>query len=267
MICFPNAKINLGLHVTHKRTDGYHDIETVFYPVPLRDALEIVPAKRESFRLSGICLPSTSEDNLVIKAYNLLKNKYFMPAYAICLRKVIPFGAGLGGGSSDAAYMLKLLNSCAELNLSVPELETLAAKLGADCPFFIRNTPVVATGTGNCFEPIALSLKGYWIYIVKPEVSVSTKEAYSSVTPSPPPVPLKEVVAKPVSQWREFLTNDFETSVFRRYPEIGRIKEKLYAKGAVYASMSGSGSSVYGLFEKEPGFCRSNHFVWKGRLE
>ncbi|MDR2138023.1 MAG: 4-(cytidine 5'-diphospho)-2-C-methyl-D-erythritol kinase [Tannerella sp.] len=267
MLCFPCAKINIGLRVLRRRNDGYHEIETVFYPVPLRDALEAVPAKAFAFHASGLPLNVAAEDNLVWKALKLLQQRHVIPPLEIFLRKCIPDGAGLGGGSSDAAFMLKLLNDCAALHLSDTELETRAAMLGADCPFFIRNRPLLASGTGNVFEPVDLSLKGYTIRIVKPDVSVSTKDAYTWVTPSVPPVSLKDIVAQPVSAWKHTLMNDFEPSVCRRRPVIAQIKERLYAGGAVYAAMSGSGSSVYGLFDTEVDLSFPGCFVWKGTLD
>ncbi len=255
MICFPNAKINLGLAIVSKRLDGYHNIETVFYPIRLRDALEIVPASGEKgiFKQSGIPVDGKPEDNLVIKAYNLLKEKYTIPEIDIYLRKNIPFGAGLGGGSADAAFMLKLVNEFAYLSLPESELENYASRLGADCPFFIRNKPVFASGTGSDFREISLSLKGYRLILVKPPVHVSTKDAYGGVTPKIPEYSISEIIQYPVEEWKDHLVNDFEPSVFNRFPTIQTIKQKLYDFGAVYASMSGSGSSVFGLFKEEAG--------------
>jgi 4-diphosphocytidyl-2-C-methyl-D-erythritol kinase len=251
MISFPNAKINLGLYVVSKRPDGYHNIETVFYPVELRDVLEIVPAKGEtSFTLSGLPVDGNVDNNLVMKAFNLLKSDYHLPETAIYLRKNIPLGAGLGGGSSDAAQMLNLLNSFAGLNLSLNQLEKYAARIGADCPFFIRNKPVFAQGTGNVFTPINLSLQGYYLVLVIPDIPVSTREAYAKVNPKQPDFPLLETIQLPVGEWKTRLVNDFETGIFEQHPEIAAIKRKLYARGAIYASMSGSGSSVFGIFEK-----------------
>ncbi|MDR1337036.1 MAG: 4-(cytidine 5'-diphospho)-2-C-methyl-D-erythritol kinase [Tannerella sp.] len=267
MLCFPNAKINIGLHVLRRRDDGYHEIETVFYPVPLRDALEAVPAEAFAFHACGLPLNVAAKDNLVWKALKLLEQRYAIPPLEIYLRKCIPDGAGLGGGSADAAFMLKLLNDCVALRLSDTELETLVAMLGADCPFFIRNRPLLASGTGNVFEPVDLSLKGYTLRIVKPDVSVSTKEAYSWIKPSVPQVSLKDAVSQPVSEWKHLLTNDFEAGVCRRRPVIGQIREQLYAGGAVYAAMSGSGSSVYGLFDAEVHMQFPGCFVWKGTLD
>lgn len=268
MICFPNAKINLGLNVVSKRPDGYHNIETVFYPIPVKDALEIVSAEELSFTQTGIQVDAPMEKNLVIKALNLLKTHYDIPALEIHLLKAIPFGAGLGGGSADAAFMLKLLNDFCKLNIQDDELEKIAATIGADCPFFIRNTPVFATGTGNIFESVELSLKGYHLCLIKPDVAVSTPEAYSQVTPAAPVLSLKEIVCRPVSEWKELMINDFERSVFTKHPVIGQIKETLYKAGAVYASMSGSGSSVFGLFEAPTQLKDqfTDCFVWEGQL-
>ena len=253
MLCFPNAKINLGLNIVSKRADGYHNLETIFYPVAIKDALEVVPAAggKGIFKQSGILLGENPEQNLVIKAYSLLKKEYVLPEIDIYLRKNIPFGAGLGGGSADAAFMLKLLNNIYELHIPETKLEELASQLGADCPVFIRNKPVFATGTGNIFTPIDLSLRGYFIVLVKPEIHVSTKEAYELVKPKAPAVSLKEIIGNPLETWEKFMVNDFESSVFVKYPAIKNIKEKLYDFGALYASMSGSGSSVFGIFKEE----------------
>lgn len=269
MICFPNAKINLGLNIVSKRPDGYHNIETVFYPIPVKDALEIVPASSFSFNQTGIPVDSPAEKNLVIKALNLLKTQYTIPPVEVHLQKCIPFGAGLGGGSADAAFMLKLLNEFCSLNIPSNHLELMASSLGADCPFFIRNTPVFASGIGNIFEPVTLSLNKYYLCLIKPDVSVSTPEAYSLVKPAKPEVSLKKIIETPVEEWRETMTNAFEKSVFAKRPVIEAIKNALYEEGAVYASMSGSGSSVYGLFEKPTSLKNqfTSCFVWEGKLE
>lgn len=268
MICFPNAKINLGLNVVNKRPDGYHNIETIFYPIPVKDALEIVSAEKLSFTQTGIRVDAPMEKNLVIKALNLLKTQYEIPPIEIHLLKAIPFGAGLGGGSADAAFMLKLLNDFCQLNIQADELERIATSIGADCPFFIRNTPVFASGIGNQFEPVDLSLKGYHFCLIKPDVAVSTPEAYSLVSPKAPEISLKEIIRKPVTEWRNLMINDFEKSVFTKHPVIGQIKESLYQAGAIYASMSGSGSSVFGLFKKPTHLKEqfSDCFVWEGQL-
>ncbi|MDR2118170.1 MAG: 4-(cytidine 5'-diphospho)-2-C-methyl-D-erythritol kinase [Tannerellaceae bacterium] len=249
MICFPNAKINLGLHVLDRRADGYHNIETVFYPIPLRDALEVVEAEVFSFSQTGIPLDASVENNLAVRAARLI-SIYGLPPLEIHLHKAIPSGAGLGGGSSDAAFMLKLLNSFGRLGFKEEQLEAMASRLGADCPFFIRNTPVFASGTGNIFEPVQVSLRGFRLCLVTPGIAVSTAEAYAALQPQIPPVSLKEIIRLPVKEWKGRMKNDFEQSVFGKYPELAAIKQNLYEAGAVYASMSGSGSSVYGLFEE-----------------
>ena len=246
MICFPNAKINLGLHITGKRPDGYHSIETIFYPIPLTDALEAVISKKTSFKQTGIKLESLPENNLVMKAYSLMEKKYKVPPLDIYLKKTIPSGAGLGGGSADAAFTLKLINDLYKCNISVDKLEEMASSIGADCPFFIQNKPVIATGTGNIFKPSGVSLKGYTIYVVKPPITISTKEAYSNVKPHKPDFSLEKLPSLPVKEWSNVLKNDFEQGIFEKHPEIGGIKDKLYSLGAEYAAMSGSGSSVFG---------------------
>jgi len=252
MVVFPNAKINLGLNVTERRPDGYHNIETVFYPIGLSDVLEVVPSENcadYSFSSSGIELGGDPEDNLIVKAYRLLRSEYQFPAVDISLIKQIPFGAGLGGGSADAAFMLKALKDLFELKITPKKLEKYAAMLGADCPVFIKNKPVFASGIGNEFTPIKISLKGYLLLLVKPDIHISTPEAYSLVIPEIPEQSLIDLIQKPVVEWKDTIKNDFEKSVFAKYPEIEQIKATLYEQGAVYASMSGSGSSVYGLFD------------------
>lgn len=255
MITFPNAKINLGLNIVEKRPDGYHNLETIFYPVPIEDALEvnILNESYEKFRLhqAGLEIEGEAENNLVVKAYKLLDAEFNLPPVDIHLFKHIPSGAGLGGGSSDAAYMLKLLNEKFNLELTNETLEEYAARLGADCAFFIRNTPTYAEGIGNIFSPISLSLKGYQIVLVKPDIFVSTREAFAQIKTHRQTVPLKEVIKYPMEEWRELMVNDFEESVFPQFPGIKEIKEKLYKQGAIYAAMTGSGSSVFGLFKPE----------------
>lgn len=252
MIVFPNIKINLGLSITEKRPDGYHNLETVFYPVALEDALEIrtltEAEKKITLHQYGMEIAGNPEDNLVAKAYSLLDKEFHLPPVEIHLYKHIPSGAGLGGGSSDAAFMLKLLNNHFHLELSEDQLEIYAATLGADCAFFIKNKPTYAEGIGNIFSPIELSLRGYQIMIVKPDVFVSTREAFANIHPHHPEHPVKEVIRRPVAEWKDRLINDFEVSVFPQHPVIGEIKQELYNQGAIYASMSGSGSSVFGLF-------------------
>ena len=268
MICFPNAKINLVLNIVRKRVDGYHDIETVFYPIPVKDALEITPADATSFTPSGIPVDAPAEKNLVMRALAKLKERYPVPELQIGLLKAIPFGAGLGGGSSDAAFMLKLVNDFCGLHIPGEELERMASELGADCAFFIRNTPVFASGIGNVFEPVGLSLKGWHLCLVKPDVAVPTSLAYSMVNPHEPACSLKEIILRPVEEWKGLMENDFEHSVFPKYPIIQHIKQMLYEEGAVYSSMSGSGSSVFGLFKEETNLKSlfPDCFVWEGAL-
>ncbi|MBS1628984.1 MAG: 4-(cytidine 5'-diphospho)-2-C-methyl-D-erythritol kinase [Bacteroidetes bacterium] len=256
MLRFPPAKINLGLHITSKRADGYHNLETIFYPLPqLRDALEIVPAANSvpALQLSGRPVQGKPENNLVWKAFKLLQARYpsKIPALDFYLHKVIPMGAGLGGGSADAAFALMMLNEIGTLGLSQAELESLALSLGSDCPFFIRNEPQFAAGRGERMEPVALDLSGYRIQVVCPEILVSTSEAFRQVQPRPASFPLRSLPETPLAEWRHILHNDFEDSVFPQYPKIQAAKEALYAEGALYASMSGSGSAVFGIFGRQ----------------
>lgn len=250
MILFPNAKINIGLYITSRRDDGYHNLETLFYPVGWQDILEIVPAKgtETTLTVSGNAVECPPEKNLVMKAYRALNNEIPLPPVDIYLHKVIPDGAGLGGGSADAAFTLKGLNTLFSLELSDERLAAIAAKIGADCPFFIYNRPMLAKGIGNEFSPIEIDLSDKIIAIVKPQESVSTKEAYSGVTPSEPKFDLQEALAADITEWRDKISNDFEKSIFPAHPAIESVKEELYALGADYASMSGSGAAVYGIF-------------------
>lgn len=271
MIYFPNAKINIGLSVTGKRDDGFHNLETVFYPVGLSDILEVkIAADRPdgecSFKNAGITVDCPAEKNLVWKAYRLLAEDFRLPAVKVYLRKIIPFGAGLGGGSADAAFMLKAVNDCCGLNLAEDELIRYASRLGSDCAFFIVDKPVFASGKGEVLEHLALSLEAYRIVLVKPNCGVSTSEAYAGIVPRKSEFDLRKLGTLPVCEWKSVVVNDFENSVFARYPEIAVIKEQLYERGAIYASMTGSGSAVFALFEKDkeinmdfPG-C----FTWKG---
>lgn len=257
MLTFPNAKINLGLNITEKRPDGYHNLETVFYPVPVEDALEIIPlpdAPRGTctLHLAGQEIAGTLEDNLVARAYRMLDADFGLPAVDIHLLKHIPSGAGLGGGSSDAAFMLKMLNEQFGLGLTEDNLEAYAARLGADCAFFVRNRPTFAEGIGNIFSPLpSFSLSGYRLLLVKPDVFVSTRDAFARIKPRRADASPKDIVRLPVEKWRGRLVNDFEESVFPQFPLIGETKDEMYRLGAVYASMSGSGSSVFGLFKNE----------------
>lgn len=257
MILFPNCKINLGLHILRKRSDGYHDIETLFYPFALTDAVEIIPvnnADNSSIQLttSGNPVQGTVESNLCVKAYNLLKKDYpQLPPVSIHLHKVIPSGAGLGGGSSDAAFMLKALNEVGQLKLPKEKLAEYALQLGSDCPFFLINKPCYATGQGEQLEEYPVDLSQYNIIVVNPGIHVDTGKAFSNITPVIPSISLKGIINQPIATWKDQLINDFENSVFETYKEIAKIKKELYSLGAIYASMSGSGSTVYGIFEKD----------------
>lgn len=250
MLAFANAKINLGLHVTEKRADGYHNIETIFYPVKLYDVVEILDAAVLSCTIQGTAVPGPAEDNICLKAYHLLKEDFDLPAQQICLLKNIPVGAGLGGGSADGAFVIKLLNDKFGLSLSNGQMEDYARKLGADCAFFIQNKPVYAVGKGDEFSEITVDLSSYFLVLVKPDVHVSTAEAYSGIKTTNPGTSLKDLIHLPLSEWKTNLKNDFEVSVFSKYPEIAAIKDSLYQSGAIYAAMSGSGSCVYAIFEK-----------------
>jgi len=252
MITFPNAKINLGLHITEKRSDGFHNLETVFFPVGWNDALEFAEADVFGFTSSGILISGDPEANLVVKAYRLLQKDFELPILKIHLHKQIPFGAGLGGGSSDAAFMLKMLNETYHLKISEEKLLNYAAVLGSDCPFFIRNKPVYATGRGEIMQPLEVRLNGMFILLVKPPVEVSTVKAYQLIKPQLPEVSLAKLLQLPIVNWKENVVNQFEPPVFRQYPEIEAVRNQLYEMGAIYASMSGSGSCVFGLFSKLP---------------
>jgi 4-diphosphocytidyl-2-C-methyl-D-erythritol kinase len=271
VLCFPNAKINLGLNVVAKRPDGFHNIETIFYPIPLCDALEI--SKSESnqayqFSSSGIPINIDDSDNIVVKAFELIREEYQIPGTAIHLHKNIPFGAGLGGGSADAAFMIKMLNDEYQLNLSTEKMEELACQLGSDCPFFISNAPVFAEGKGEIFSPAKVNLSGYYILLIKPDIHISTPEAYRGVSPKASEQALQKLIERPVEEWKECIFNDFEDSIFPNHPELAQLKEQLYEEGAVYAAMSGSGSTIFGLFKSEPMINESwkKHFYWIGKL-
>lgn len=252
MIAFPNAKINIGLNITERRADGYHNLETIFYPINITDALEIVPADELIFEASGLGIPGRVEDNLCIKGYHLLKADFDLPSVKIHLHKHIPIGAGLGGGSSDAAFFIKLMNKEFSLNLSNEQMRDYVRVLGADCAFFIESKPVYAFGKGDQFEPVDLDLSSYHLILVMPPAHVSTAEAYRGVKPQPSERSLKELVALPVGEWKQFIRNDFETSIFKNHPVIRGVKSALYEAGALYACMSGSGASVFGIFKERP---------------
>ncbi|MCV9389459.1 4-(cytidine 5'-diphospho)-2-C-methyl-D-erythritol kinase [Reichenbachiella ulvae] len=251
MIAFPNAKINLGLNILSRRPDGYHNLSSCFIPIDWCDVLEIVESDQFQFQSTGIPIPGDENTNLVIKAYHLLKGNYDLPPVSIHLHKVIPMGAGLGGGSSDAAFTLKILNDLFDLKLPVTELEKYATQLGADCPFFIENKAKLVGGIGEVFESVNLSLEGYQLQVVFPGIHVNTGQAFQSITPEDPTHWPKDVVIKPVDSWKDKLVNDFEKPVFAAHPELEEIKEKMYGEGAIYAAMSGSGSSIFSIWEHD----------------
>lgn len=250
MLAFANAKINLGLNIIEKRSDGYHNLETVFYPVKLYDVVEITDATETGCMVSGIHVPGDAGDNLCMKAFKALQKDFEFPAQQITLLKNIPVGAGLGGGSSDAAHLVKLLNDKFKLGLSVAQMQDYVKPLGADCAFFIESRPVYAFGKGDEFSPIAIDLSKYFLVLVKPPVHVSTADAYAGIKPIIPSRSVKDLIHLPVKEWRSCLENDFETSVFSKYPEVEQIKSKLYQSGALFALMSGSGSSVFAIFDQ-----------------
>jgi 4-diphosphocytidyl-2-C-methyl-D-erythritol kinase len=252
MLRFPNCKINLGLYITGKREDGYHNLETVFYPVPLTDVLEIVPAKSTSIHLSGKAVAGDAQKNLVWRAYELLQHMFPIQVgkVDIYLHKVIPMGAGMGGGSADGAFMLQMLNDQFSLGMSADELAKLALQLGSDCPFFIYNTPQYAASRGEDMMPVQIDLSAYSIKLICPEVHISTVKAFSMLSPKPAGFNLKMLSKLPVTEWKDNISNDFEAPIFSEHPELAAIKDQLYAQGAIYASMSGSGSTIYGIFDK-----------------
>lgn len=262
MITFPCAKINLGLNIVSKRPDGYHNLETVFYPIPLTDALEI-KYMDEKFPSESPCdlkitekdVDCNEEDNLVIKAYQLLAADFQLPRVHAHLVKRIPTQAGLGGGSSDAAYMIRLLDERFRLNIGIPEMERYAAKLGADCAFFITADPSYAEGIGDVLMPVDVpgaGLGGYYLAVVKPSVAVSTRDAYAAIVPKTPAKCCRDIVRQPIETWKDELVNDFEAPIFAMHPELAAIKQSLYDAGAVYAAMSGSGSALFGIFREQP---------------
>lgn len=262
MITFPCAKINLGLNIVSKRPDGYHNLETVFYPIPLTDALEIkymdekFPSEAPcDLKITGNDIDCNEEDNLVIKAYQLLAADFQLPRVHAHLVKRIPTQAGLGGGSSDAAYMIRLLDERFRLNIGIPEMERYAAKLGADCAFFVTAEPSYAEGIGDVLMPADVpgaGLDGYYLTVVKPSVAVSTRDAYASIVPKAPAKCCRDIVRQPIETWKDELVNDFEAPIFAMHPELAAIKQRLYDAGAVYAAMSGSGSALFGIFREQP---------------
>lgn len=255
MICFPNAKINIGLQITERRPDGYHNINSVFYPIAIKDILEVLPGTADqqdqiSFQSTGREIPGSLSSNLCVKAATLLLNDFpHLNSLRIHLHKIIPMGAGIGGGSADGAFTLKLINDKFELKLDDDQLTKYASALGSDCPFFILNKPCLASGRGEILEPIAVNLIGYKILLINPRIHINTGWAFSKMEISNQQFSLEKAIAMPISDWRQYIENDFEKVVFPEYPEIEYIKDMLYQNGALYASMSGSGSSMYGIFE------------------
>lgn len=261
MIDFPCAKINLGLNITEKRADGYHNLETVFFPIPICDALEIKTMDERfpsnvacDLKVTGNNVCCNENDNLIVKAYNIIAADFDIPRVHAHLYKNIPSEAGLGGGSSDAAYMIRLLDQRFRINIGNAEMEKYAARLGADCPFFITAEPSYAEGIGEILSPVNITdnnLEGYSLVVVKPQIAVSTKEAFSNITPRKPLMCCREIVAQPIETWKDALCNDFEESVFGIYPQLNDIKNRIYTLGAAYAQMSGSGSSLFGIFKSD----------------
>jgi len=250
MISFPPCKINLGLQIVSKRNDGFHNIETCFYPVTRQDILEIIPANEFAFSQSGIKVPGLQEENLCVKAFHLLKKDFGIENVKIHLHKIIPMGAGLGGGSSDAAFALRLFNGIFDLKIPTNQLKNYASQLGSDCAFFIEDQPMIGKGRGDILSTTSVSLKSCYLVLVKPNVHVSTAQAYADISPRQPEISVEEVLRLPLKEWRTKLINDFEKSIFEKHPVISQVKDKLYMLGADYACMSGSGASVFGIFEK-----------------
>lgn len=262
MIVFPTCKINLGLQILRKRADGYHDLDTCFYAIPWTDILEIVPAQTLSFQATGAQIAGNPDTNLCLRAYHALQKDYALPPVSIHLHKIIPMGAGLGGGSSDGAHTLRLLNAIFSLQLPAEKLMDYAAQLGSDCAFFVQDQPMRGTGRGEVLSPLHVSLTGKFLLVIKPDIHVSTAEAYRGVTPHVPLQSVPEILQLPIDQWKNYLINDFEKSVFAAHPQLQNIKDLLYAAGAQYASMSGSGSAVFGIFEQPVDLSVQNSMMW-----
>ena len=250
MLCFPHAKINIGLNVTGKRPDGFHNIESIFYPVPVKDALEAIPSSKLKFESSGGQLSPDPEANTIMQAYELLKQYRSLEPVHFYIYKNIPQGAGLGGGSADGTFALRLLNDLLELDVSQIELHRISQEIGSDCPFFLDSRPKKVTGRGEVLEPVSLDLSEYHYVVVYPGIEVSTKEAYQHITPQTPSVPLGQKVQRSVEDWHKEIHNDFEDYVLAAHPAIKRIKDELYQQGALFASLTGSGSAVYGIFKE-----------------
>lgn len=265
MLSFPFAKINIALRVVEKRPDGYHSIETLFYPVfGLYDSLEWIESSKLTFESSGIAIDGTAESNLCVQAWKLLHQTFSIPPIHIFLQKRILIGAGLGGGSSDAAHMLKSLVSYYSLPVSSQELHAMALSLGSDCPFFLHAKPLVGQGRGDEFTDVSLSLQGYWLVLANPGIHINTAQAFQHIVPQKQAIGIQSIISQPISEWSLHLHNDFETSVFASYPQIASLKKDMYKHGALYAAMSGSGSTVFGIFEKPPLLPQNFPIVWQG---
>lgn len=268
MLTFPGSKINIGLQITEKRSDGYHNLLSCFYPIGWGDVLELIPSDSFIFSSSGLPIPGDPGQNLCVKAYKLLNADFDLPPVKLHLHKIVPIGAGLGGGSADAAFTLKLLNERFQLKLNTAQIEGYARQLGSDCAFFVQNKPMYCREKGDVFDEITVAIAGYTVVLVYPNLAISTAEAYAGVRPRLPESPLWELLQQPVTEWRNVVHNDFEDSLFPRYPILQAVKEKLYNLGAIYASMSGSGSTIYGIFPSDPDITNQfgDYHVWKGTL-
>lgn len=250
MICFPNAKINLGLHILSKRNDGYHNISSLLFPIPYHDVLEFLPSKTYNLTVYGTETKIPKKDNLITKAWDLMSQNYGVPNLHINLLKHIPIGSGLGGGSADASFFIVAVNQFFELNLSIAEMQEIAFQIGSDCPFFILNKPAIISGNGELTEPIEFNLDNKILVLAVPSIHISTKEAYAKITPVEPIKHLSEVITQPIETWPDMLSNDFEKSIFNAHPELEKIKHNFYKKGATYASLTGSGSAIYAVFDR-----------------
>ncbi len=270
MVVFPNAKINFGLSIVAKRNDGYHDIESIFYPIGICDALEIEPSTTGTTNLTihGLSVPGTVNDNLIMKAWLLMQERYNLPEVAINLVKHIPMGGGVGGGSADCGFFINLVDSFFKLNLAIQEKQEIAARLGSDCVFFINNVPALVTGRGEFLKPLAPFLSGYYLVLLYGGVHISTQEAYAGIRPVPASVNLEEVSQGPTENWKRLVKNDFEGVVFKKHPKLEELKTALYNQGAFYASLTGTGSCLYGLFNEKPHLKPAllEHVCWQGYL-
>jgi 4-diphosphocytidyl-2-C-methyl-D-erythritol kinase len=266
MITFPNAKINLGLNITSKRPDGYHNLSSCFLPIKWQDVLEAIPSPEFEFQSTGLDIPGNASNNLCVLAYEMLKDLHDIPPVKMHLHKVIPMGAGLGGGSADGAFALKLLNDLFELGLTVHQLESYAKQLGADCPFFIDNTPKIVSGIGEILESTQIDLSPYTLLVVCPAIHVNTQTAFAGIVPSEPETKIKDALNSNIESWQNSIKNDFEKSVFDNFPLIKSIKDSMIAEGGLYASMTGTGSAVFGIFNKAPNtHLFKDHDIWLGK--